>query len=243
MTASRGRRSLLRRPLKGPWGRRTTPHGPGRANVRRQTPRPRLRARLRAPRGGQRQLVGARFGRCDLSAVGMAMVLAVCGIGVAVLWSGTGSAHADATPPPTTTSDAPPPDNYSPPARVKPKPVAPRRTYTPPARTYTPPARTYTPPASITPRPAVQTSRSKRKAKVVRHHRKQPVRPIAKAPPVSTWLAPLPQVAAAARIPLARAVDGDHPYLWLAGIAFAVLAVAGLSLHLLSMRYFDLRFE
>jgi hypothetical protein len=77
----------------------------------------------------------------------------------------------------------------------------------------------------------------------VRHHRKQPVRPIAKAPPVSTWLAPLPGVVAAARTSLPTAGEGDHPYLWLAGIAFAVLAVAGLSLHLLSMRYFDLRFE
>jgi hypothetical protein len=243
MTAPRGRRSLLRQPWKGPWGRRTTPHGPGRAYVRRQTPRPGLHARLRATRGGQRQLVGARFGRCDLSAVGMALALTVCGIGVAVLWSGTAPARADATPPPTTTSDAPPPDNYSPPARVKPKPVAPKRTYTPPAHTYTPPARTYTPPASVTPRPAVQTSRPKRHAKAVRHHRKQPVRPIAKAPPVSSWLAPLPQVAAAAQIRLATSGDGDHPYLWLAGIAFAALAVAGLSLHLLSMRYFDLRFE
>ena len=244
MTAPRGRRSLLRRPWKGPWGRRTTPHGPGRTYVRRQTPRPGLHARLRATRGGQRQLVGARFGRCDLSAVGMALALTVCGIGVAVLWSGTAPARADATPPPTTTSDAPPPDNYSPPARVKPKPVAPKRTYTPPAHTYTPPARTYTPPASVTPRPAVQTSRPKRHAKAVRHHRKQPVRPIAKASPVSSWLAPLPGVVAAAGISLpAPANERDHPYLWLAGIALAVLAVAGLSLQTLSLRYYDLRFE
>jgi hypothetical protein len=77
----------------------------------------------------------------------------------------------------------------------------------------------------------------------VRHHRKQPVRPIAKAPPVSSWLAPLPGVVAVARTSLPTVGEGDHPYLWLAGIAFAVLAVAGLSLHLLSTRYFDLRFD
>jgi hypothetical protein len=62
-------------------------------------------------------------------------------------------------------------------------------------------------------------------------------------PPVSDWLAPLPRVVAAARTPSPAANERDHPYLWLAGIAFAVLAAAGLSLHMLSMRYFELRFE
>jgi hypothetical protein len=246
MTAPRLTRSLLRRPCHGPWGRSIAPHGPGRGHVSRQTPRPKLHARLRAPQCGERQLVGARFGRCDLSflTVDMAKALAVCGIGAAVLWSGAAPARADnpPAPPSTTTSDAPPPDPYAPPVRtVKPKPTTPRRTYTPPARTYTP---TYTPPASIAPRPAVQTSRLQRHPKVVRRHRKQPVRHSTKAPPVSTWLAPLPRVVAAAGISLpAPANERDHPYLWLAGIAFAVLAVAGLSLQTLSMRYYDLRFE
>jgi hypothetical protein len=230
MTAPRQTRSLLRRPCHGPWGRPTTPHGPGRTYVRRQTPRPRLRARLRAPQGGQRQLVGARFGRCDL-AVDVAKVLAMCAIGAGVLWFGAAPALAETTPPPTTTtSDAPPPDPFTPPVRrVKPKSTA--------------PARAYTPPATSAPRPAVPTSRPERQAKAVRHHRKQPVRHPAKSPPVSNWLAPLPQVVAAAHIPLPAAGDRDHAYLWLAGIAFAVLAVAGLGLHMLSMRYFDLRFE
>ena len=238
MTAPRGTRSLLRRPCNGPWGRRTSPHGPGRTDVRHQTPRPRLRARLRAPHGGQRQLVGACFGRCDLAdrVVGIATALVVCGIAATVLWSGATPALADSTPPPTTTSDAPPPDPYTPPARVKPKPVAPRRTYAPAARTYTPPA-------SITPRPAVQTSRPQRHSKPARPHRPAQVRHPAKAPPVSTWLAPLSQVVAAAQIRLPATNERDHPYLWLAGLAFAVLAVAGLSLHVLTARYFDLRFD
>jgi hypothetical protein len=79
---------------------------------------------------------------------------------------------------------------------------------------------------------------------VVRRHRKQPVRQPAKAPPVSTWLAPLRRVVAAAGSSLpAPANERDHPYLWLAGIALAVLAAAGLSLQTLSLRYYDLRFE
>jgi hypothetical protein len=77
----------------------------------------------------------------------------------------------------------------------------------------------------------------------VPRHRKQPVLHPAKAPLASTWLAPLPRVVAAAGIPLPAANEPDDSYLWLAGVAFAVLAVAGLSLHMLSMRYFDLRFE
>jgi hypothetical protein len=233
MTAPRRTRSLLRQPCHGPWGRLTTPHGPGRTSVRRQRPRPRPRARFGAPRGGQRQLAGARFGRCDLAgrAVDMAKALAVCGIGAAALWCGSAPALADTTPPPTTTApDAPPPDPYSPPVRsVKPKPIA--------------PARAYTPPASIVPRPAARSSRPQQPARVVRHHHKQPVRQPAKAPSVSSWLAPLPGVVAAARLPLPVADVRTRPYLWLAGIAFAVLAVAGLSLHMLSMRYLDLGFE
>jgi hypothetical protein len=242
-------RSLLRQPCHGPWGRSITSHGPGRVQAPRQTPRPKLHVRLRAPRCGGRQLVGARFGRCDLTGLAgdMTKSLAVCGIAAAVLWSGAAPAHADETPAPpsTTTSDAPPPDPYAPPVRsVKPKPAEPRRTYTPPARrTYTAPARTYTPPASTAPRPVVQTSRPKRQAKAVRHHRKQRIRKPAKAPPASAWLAPLSRVLTAARNPLAAPDQRDHPYLWLAGMAFVALAVGGLSLHRLSMRYYDLRFD
>jgi hypothetical protein len=226
VTAPRRTRSLLRRPFQGPWGRRTAPHGPGRACVRCHTPRSRPHARLQAPRGGL--------------AVEMAKALAVCGIGAAVLWPGAAPALADTTPPATTTtSDAPPPDPYTPPVRsVKPRPAARARTYTPPAAIA--PRSSIAPRPSIAPRAAVRTSRPQPKAKAVRHQRKQPVRPPTKAPPVSTWLAPLPRVVAASVIPFPTTNERDHPYLWLAGIAFAVLAVAGLTLHTLSMRYFDL---
>jgi hypothetical protein len=53
-------------------------------------------------------------------------------------------------------------------------------------------------------------------------------------------------VLAAAKFPLPVASTSDggrDPYLWLAGLAFALLAVAGLSLHLLSVRVFHVRFE
>jgi hypothetical protein len=89
----------------------------------------------------------------------------------------------------------------------------------------------------------VQTSRPQHRVKAVLHHRTQPVRQPAKAPPVSSWLAPLARVVAAAEIPVPATNERDHPYLWLAGIALAVLAVAALGLHMLTMRYFDLSFE
>jgi surface antigen len=242
--APRGTRSLLRRllgahgaALMGKLGVRTLCA----AAPRQDATAGMSRAGVELGEAAIARSTGARAGRCDSTrrALGTTKVLAVCWLGAAVLWSGAGPAAADDVTPPaaTTTTDAPPPDPYKPPVRsVKPKPAA-------PTRTYTPAARTYTPPASIAPRPAVQTSRPQRQAKAVRRSRKQPVRHPAKAPPASTWLAPLPRVVAAAEVPLPAANDPNDPYLWLAGVAFAVLAVAGLSLQMLSMRYFDPRFE
>jgi hypothetical protein len=67
-----------------------------------------------------------------------------------------------------------------------------------------------------------------------------------KPAPVTVTLAPLAHVLAAAKVPLpaiSTSDGGRDPYLWLAGLAFALLAVAGLSLHLLSVRVFRVRFE
>ena len=43
----------------------------------------------------------------------------------------------------------------------------------------------------------------------------------------------------AAQRPLVAVSNGRDRYLWLAGLAFAVLAIAGLSLQVLSVRYFS----
>lgn len=53
-------------------------------------------------------------------------------------------------------------------------------------------------------------------------------------------LAPLKELLAATQVtpPLVRGDDGKDRYLWLAGFAFALLAVAGLSFHFLSIRHF-----
>jgi len=51
-------------------------------------------------------------------------------------------------------------------------------------------------------------------------------------------LAPVAHVLAAVHIPLATDGDAKDPYLWLAGLAFAVLAVGGSGLVLLTMRFF-----
>jgi hypothetical protein len=242
--APRGGRSLLRRLLgahgAAPMGKRGV-RTLFAAAPRQDATAGRSRAGAELGEAAIARGAGARAGRCDSTnrVLGTTKVLALCGLGAAVLWSGAGPAVADDVTPPaaTTTTDAPPPDPYKPPVlSVKPKPAAPRRTDTPAARTYTPPA-------SIAPRPALQTSRPQRQAKAVRRSRKQPVPHPAKAPPASTWLAPLPRVVAAAGIPLPAANERDDPFLWLAGVAFAVLAVAGLSLQMLSMRYFDPRFE
>jgi hypothetical protein len=77
--------------------------------------------------------------------------------------------------------------------------------------------------------------------------RKHVVHKRAKPAPVKVTLAPLAHVLAAANtqlpVPTTSSEGGKDPYLWLAGLAFAVLAVAGLSLHLLSVRTFHVRFE
>jgi hypothetical protein len=201
-----------------------------------------------------------------------AKAVLVCALVTGVLWP-TSAAWADETPPAppatptTTTPDAPPPDPYKAPAKSapsKPKstpstrsaPAQPVRSYTPPvqsrpstptysAPTYTAP--TYRAPTYRAPTSRARTHRVAKKAvhkprKHVVHKRVKP-----KPAPVKVSLAPLAHVLAAANTPLpvpASSSDGrKDPYLWLAGLAFAVLAAGGLSLHLLSVRVSHVRFE
>jgi len=152
-------------------------------------------------------------------------------------------AAADGTqPPPTTTApDAPPPDAYNPP-KPAPKPkAAPVHRSAPVvrsapsigARSYTPPAVTSSP-RRVTPaykRPTVH-----RHAKVVHKKRKPVVHRHATPAPVNLSLAPVADLLHAIQVPLPAPRQRDT-YLWLAGLAFALLAVSGLSLHALSVRF------
>src|SRR6266550_14404 len=148
-------------------------------------------------------------------------------------------ALADATPPPppaTTTPDAPPPDPYHPPA-ASPKPTssAPKRSapvvHSAPAvrtRSYSPPVTSVGPVRSV-PARGRQVRVKKAAHKPRRHVVHRPVAP----KPVKVTFAPFANLAASADISL-PAGDGGHRdrYLRFAGLAFALLAVAGLSLQL-----------
>jgi hypothetical protein len=168
---------------------------------------------------------------------------------VAALWVAA-PARADEAPPPVTTSttpDAPPPDPYhAPPKQSKPKVAAPKRSApvvraTPPVRSA--PTRSYTPPAVIPSAPVRSLPARKAARPHVRKAAHKPKRHVAhrtvapKPKPVKVTFNPFAGFVATANF---VAVPGDSSgrdrYLWLAGLAFALLAVAGLSLHLLSVR-------
>jgi hypothetical protein len=226
------RRSLLRR-LRGACGAappipidsRLTPH-------QMQRPVSRRHAQNRGVRPSPKRQV-------RVPAVAPKM-LAVCSIVATALWCGTFARADEPVPPPTTTIDAPPPDPYSPPARApkpRPKPAPRRVAPVAPVRTSTP----YAPAAPVTSRPVAPKSGAapQRRARVVRKQkqRKRPVRRETKSPPVRVALAPLAGVIASARLPLVAERDGKKPYLWLAGISFAVLAAAGTGLLTLTLRF------
>jgi len=154
---------------------------------------------------------------------------------------------ATTTPAPTsTTPDAPPPDPYHPPPKSS-KPKA--STASRPAPVHSAPvvARrpTYSPPAAapVAPVHRVQTLRAPRahpkphSHKVV-HRRRHHVAAKPVAPkPVKVTFNPFANLVASSTV-LATAADNSDRgrYLWFAGLAFALLASAGLSLHVLSVR-------
>jgi hypothetical protein len=201
------------------------------------------RSLLRRPQGALGAALPATRGPGALCSPRIFKTLVVCGIVASALWCG-GAALADETPTPppvtTTVPDAPPPDPYQAPARAtKPKP-APRRVAPVVQSAPAAPTRSYTPPAVVTPRQAVKPVRTKpkSKAKVVRKQR-----PRREAPVVTVSLAPLAEVIAAAGVPPAVSRDSEDPYLWLAGVAFAVLAVAGTGLVMLTQRFYRPRWD
>jgi len=156
-------------------------------------------------------------------------------------------ARADSgTPPPTTptstTPEAPPPDPYRPPA-PSPKPKQARPVVVHAAPVYRTPVRTYTPPAPAVRVRTVQPQRTAspraakvvhtRKARVVHRHVAQKAKP----KPVRVTFNPFGNLVAASNLlATAEGTSDRGRYLWLAGFAFALLAMAGLSLHLLAVR-------
>jgi len=156
-------------------------------------------------------------------------------------------ARADDVPPPTTpattTPDAPPPDPYHPPAPTRaPKPAP---VHSAPAvhsvRVVPAPTRAYSRPS---PRPAVGVQRTpvhRARKKVTRKPRVHAVHraPAPKPKPVTVTFKPFANLVATSRLSSASTVGGDdrqQHYLRLAGLAFALLAAAALSLHVLSVR-------
>lgn len=169
------------------------------------------------------------------------------GLLVGVLWLAPGALADDTTPPSTTptgtTPDAPPPDPYHPPVTAKPKSPAPRRSA--PAVVHSAPAvptRSYSPPVTVAaPVRRAPTHRVAKKKVKVHKARTHAVRQVAPKP-VKVTFAPFANLVASADV-VTPTVGGDRRdrYLWAAGLAFAVLAVAGLSLHVLSVRFLRVR--
>lgn len=211
MGAPRGRRSLLRR-LLGAQGAALTPdRGPDPTRV-------------------------------------FASAAVAIGLLVGVLWLAPGALADDTTPPPTTptgtTPDAPPPDPYHPPVTAKPKSSAPKRSA--PAVVHSAPTvrtRSYSPPVTAAaPVRTAPTHRVAKKKVTVHKSRAHVVRRQVAPKPVKVTFAPFADLVASADA-LTPAVGGDRRggYLWAAGLAFAVLAVSGLSLHVLSVRFLRVR--
>jgi hypothetical protein len=166
----------------------------------------------------------------------VALRLAACVVVATALWSAAPAVADDVPPVPgvTTTTDAPPPDPYSPPARTtKPKPAA--RSVTPAVRSA--PITHYVPPATGAPaQVAPPRHPTKHQTKAVQKKRTHAAASRTVSPPFTVNLAPLQAVVAAVERQVVPGSNGRDRYLWLAGSSFAVLALAGLSLLMLTMR-------
>jgi hypothetical protein len=238
MGSSRGRRSLLRRQLGALGAALSLNTAADRESTRKSAPHDATVGSARAAGGHGEAAIPASIARAPAVAALIA-VAAVCCVSPARGDSGT----PPTTTPTSTTPDAPPPDPYKPPVKTS-KPSKPRQTiahaapvYHAPVRTYTPPAPavrapTYQAPHRSRPRPARVVHHKRRKARVVHRH----VAP--KPKPVKVTFNPFANLVATSSLLAATAEntsDRDR-YLWLAGMAFAVLAAAGLSLHVFAVR-------
>ena len=219
-TAPRRRRSLLRRPR---WAR-------GAALIAKRG----LRMLLTLMRHKEQQ-PSSRARRRGASVV--ALRLAACVVGATALWSAAPAVADDVPPVPgvTTAPDAPPPDPYRPsPRTVKPTPTA--RAVQPAVRSA--PAQHYVQPAAVSPTHVTPASRrpAKLPTRPVRTKRVAAARSRAASPPFRVNLVPLRDIVAAVARPLGTGGNERDRYLKLAGSSFAVLALAGLSLLMLTLR-------
>jgi hypothetical protein len=234
MGSSRGRRSLLRRPL-GALGAALSLHTAALPELTRESASHSATVGpARAAGGNGEAAIPASIARAPAVAA-LVAVAAVCFVS---------PARADSSPPPattptSTTPDAPPPDPYTPPAKTtKPRQTSPTVVHAAPV--YHAPVRTYTPPAPTVRAPVYQAPYRSRPAKVVHHKRKRHVvhRHVAPKPkPVKVTFNPFANLVAASTILSTASDTSDRArYLWFAGFAFALLAVGGLSLHVLAVR-------
>lgn len=237
MGSSRGKRSLLRRQLRALGAALTLNTSGDRELTRESASQDATAGQARDVRGHGEAAIPRPSVRAPAVAT-LVVLAALCCVSHARADSGT--------PPPTTptstTPDAPPPDPYKPPAKVstsKPKPTRPAvvhsaPVYHAPVRTYTPPAPTVRPSAvqpRHTARPRPARAVHKRKARVVHRH----VAP--KPKPVRVTFNPFANLVATSSMLKSTAEAGDRGrYLWLAGFAFAVLAISALSFQLLATR-------
>ncbi|MGZ4367812.1 MAG: hypothetical protein ACXVE1_02605 [Gaiellaceae bacterium] len=167
----------------------------------------------------------------------VAVRLAACVVAATALWSAAPAVADDVPPVPgvTTTTEAPPPDPYSPPARTtKPKPAA--HSVAPAVRSA--PTMQYVSPAAVAPAQVTRVPRHriKHSTKAAQKRRTHSAGTRTVSPPFKMNLAPLQAIATGAERPLVPVSNGHDRYLWLAGSSFAVLALAGLSLLMLTMR-------
>jgi hypothetical protein len=245
--APMGRRSLLRRP-QGALGA---------APILRSTEKADFATRPSASEDATAGFAraAAGYGEAAIPAAQARAPAVAIAVIVAALWWVPASLADEAPPPPTTptatTPDAPPPDPYHAPATApKPKTAVPKRSApvvvhsAPPVRTrsYSPPV-TRSAPVRSTPTHRVKHVRAK---KVVAHKtRKHVVRRHVAPKPVKVTFTPFADlVATAATLSLPTGDGGQRDrYLRFAGLAFAVLAAAALSLQLFSTRFFRVRVE
>ena len=236
MRAPVGRRSVLRRPLGVLGATLTAKAGPSSRWLGSQD----------AAAGFARAAEGNRAAATPGSkARAPAVAIAVLATALSV----AAPAFADDTTPPATTPattvpDAPPPDPYHPPAPVSiPKHAAPKRSApivhaapllrTPTVRSYSPAVAASSAPIR---RPSARKATQPHVKRAVHKSRRRVMRQQAPSKPIEVNFNAFANLIASDDRVVAPSDDDRSHYLWLAGFAFALLAVTGLSANRLAER-------